>query len=222
MKVSFINNISIAIVSMALTVWGCGKSHDSTSGVEELPYYNEANFTPVWMTSGTVPNDFHQIPSFSLINQKGNEFTEKNLDNKLTVVDFFFTSCPGICPKMTDNMMMVQEAFLTNDLVQIISHSVTPEYDSVEVLQEYASLKGINDEKWHLLTGDRKIIYDLGRNHYFIEEDLGLLKDLNDFIHTENFVLIDHHRRIRGIYNGLNKTSIRQLIADTEMLQKSI
>lgn len=199
----------------------CTKSEKKTNRVNELPYYNDATFTPRWVSSADVPDNFHQVPSFELLNQLGEKVTEKNLNEKVTVVDFFFTTCPGICPKMTSNMLLVQEAFLSNDNVQILSHSVTPEYDSVPILKEYADLKGIEKERWHLLTGERAVIYDLGRNQYFIEEDLGLDKDPEDFIHTENFVLIDQERRIRGIYNGLNKPSVRQLIADVEALLKS-
>jgi len=94
-----------------------------------------------------------------------------------------------------------------------------PKYDSVAVLKKYADLRGVVDDKWHLVTGDRDHIYDLGRNSYFVEEDLGLEKDPDDFLHTENFVLIDKHKYIRGIYNGLNKAAIRQLLKDIKSLR---
>ena len=115
-------------------------------------------------------------------------------------------------------MKLVQEAFEQENNLQIYSHSVTPDYDSVSVLKKYAERQGISSKKWHLLTGEQTMIYDLGRNQYFIEEDLGLDKDPEDFIHTENFVLIDQNKRIRGIYNGLNKSSVNQLIADAKTL----
>ncbi len=217
MNKSFLINNFLALAILFLIV-ACSPVEESTSRVTELPFYEEATFTPQWISEGDVADDFHRIPAFDLINQAGDRITEQHLNDRVTVVDFFFTSCPGICPKMTSNMMMVQEAFLDWDGVMILSHSVTPEYDSIAVLKEYADLKGIQKDKWHLLTGDRSMIYDLGRNHYFIEEDLGLEKDPEDFIHTENFVLIDQNRRIRGIYNGLNKTSVRQLIADVKTL----
>lgn len=209
------------VLVAGLLLIGCQSNRsEKTSRVENLPFYKEATFTPNWLDPNEVPANFHQIPSFSLINQNGDEVTETHLDGKLTVVDFFFTTCPGICPKMTDNMSIVQEAFLDEELVQIFSHSVTPEYDSAEVLLAYADQKGIVNGKWQLLTGKRSTIYDLGRNQYFVEEDLGLEKDPDDFIHTENFILIDSNRRIRGIYNGLNKSSIQQLIADVKTLKK--
>lgn len=217
MNKSFLRNNFFILLTLMLIV-ACQQAEENGSRVAQLPYYKEATFTPEWISSTDVSDDYHQIPEFDLVNQLGETVTEKHLNNRVTIVDFFFTSCPGICPKMTNNMLMVQEAFLSTEDVMILSHSVTPAYDSIPVLKAYADLKGIASEKWHLLTGDRSVIYDLGRNHYFIEEDLGLEKDPEDFIHTENFVLIDQNRRIRGIYNGLNKTSVRQLIADVKTL----
>ncbi|MEO9871200.1 SCO family protein [Ekhidna sp.] len=209
-------------ILLALTAIDCSSPGRETSRVGQLPYYNEATFTPKWFASSKeVPEDFHQIPSFSLINQLGDTLTQKDVDGKIFVTDFFFTTCPGICPKMTSNMLMVQKAFLEDEAIIILSHSVTPGYDSVAILRDYADMKGVVDGKWHLLTGDRNEIYDLGRNQYFVEEDLGLEKEPEDFIHTENFILIDHERRIRGIYNGLNKAAINQLIADIKTLKNS-
>lgn len=221
MKKSYFNN-SILCLAFALVIGGgCTNRNEKTSRVEELPFYKEATFTPQWITEQEVTSDFHQIPPFELVNQMGKMITEQDLDGKVTVVDFFFASCPGICPKMTSNMKLVQKAFMKEADVVILSHSVTPEYDSVSVLKEYAEVNDIVKEEWHLLTGDRTMIYDLGRNQYFVEEDLGLQKNPEDFIHTENFVLIDQHRRIRGIYNGLNKSSVAQLIADMKTLLDS-
>ncbi|MGD1892572.1 MAG: SCO family protein [Cyclobacteriaceae bacterium] len=210
-------------IVFGVSILGCeAPSKKEDSRVDQLPYYNEATFTPVWFeTENEVPDDFHQIPSFSLVNQSGDSISEKDVDGKIFVADFFFTSCPGICPKMTSNMLLVQDAFLDTEKVVLLSHSVTPEYDSIPILKSYAEEKGVVKGKWHLLTGNREEIYDLGRNQYFVEEDLGLEKDPIDFIHTDNFVLLDGSRRIRGIYNGLNKTAINQLITDIKILKKS-
>lgn len=194
---------------------------EKTSRVEELPFYDEATYTPKWIDTENIPADFHQVSAFALLNQNGEKVTEKDMGGKVTVVNFFFTVCPGICPKMMSNMDYVQQAFIDDSDLLIFSHSVTPTYDSVPVLKGYAADKGIVKSTWHLLTGERDVIYDLGRNQYFVEEDLGLEKDPNDFIHTENFVLVDQKRRIRGIYNGLNKSSVRQLIADARLLLES-
>ena len=191
------------------------------SRVETLPYYSEATFTPHWFSSESEElKGFHKIPAFSFTNQEGETVTEKTFEEKIYVVDFFFTSCPGICPKMTENMGLVQKAFLEDDEVLILSHSVTPIADSVSALKRYAVEKEVDSKKWHLVTGDRKEIYDLGRNHYFVEEDLGLEKEPEDFLHTENFILVDKNRHIRGIYNGLNKSSVYQLVADVITLKK--
>ncbi|MCR9250498.1 MAG: SCO family protein [bacterium] len=187
-----------------------------------LPYYDDAFFTPKWYTKAEeVPSNFHKIPSFGLLNQSGETVTEKSFENKIYVADFFFASCPGICPKMTANMTIIQEEFKTDDEVLLLSHSVTPAYDSVSVLNRYGSRNGVIPGKWHLVTGDREEIYNLGRNYYFAEEDLGLQKSTDDFLHTENFLLIDQNRHIRGIYNGLNKTAINQLIEDIKTLKKA-
>ena len=117
-------------------------------------------------------------------------------------------------------MTKIQEAFKNDPELLILSHSVTPSIDSVSVLRDYASKYGVVDHKWHLATGDRTEIYSLGRDYYFVENDLGESKDLDDFLHTENFLLIDKNKHIRGIYNGLNRTSIAQLIVDIKALKK--
>lgn len=209
----------IILLSILLLV-ACNESQPNKSRVETLPFYSEATFTPHWI----APNDeildtFHRISPFKLTNQDGEIVTEKTFEDKIYVVDFFFTICPGICPKMTANMAVLQDEFLQDNDVLLLSHSVTPERDSVSVLKEYAENKGIISQKWHLVTGTQQEIYRLGRKDYFVEEDLGLNKEEDEFLHTENFVLIDKNRHIRGIYNGLNKTSINQLIADIKNLK---
>ena len=154
-----------------------------------------------------------------MINQEGETVTDKTFDNKIYITDFFFTTCPGICPKMTKNMGILQDEFLKDESVLLLSHSVTPTRDSVSVLKNYAQTKGVVSGKWHLVTGTVEEIYKLGRQDYFIEEDMGLEMEEDDFLHTENFVLIDKDKHLRGIYNGLNKASIRQLIADIKTLK---
>lgn len=213
------NNIILFIAIMSLVA--CMEVAQNDSRVEILPFYDEATFTPHWIASNDdVLDTFHRIPPFSLTNQEGETVTEKDFEDKIYVVDFFFTICPGICPKMTANMMGLQEEFLQDDEVLLLSHSVTPERDSVSVLKKYAEDKGVLSRKWHLVTGTQKEIYQLGRKGYFVEENLGLDKEEDEFLHTENFVLIDKNRHIRGIYNGLNKTAINQLIADIKTLKK--
>lgn len=193
------------------------------SRVEQLPYYCSATFSPHWMAADDPRLDtFHRIPPFSLTNQLGQTITEKTFEGKLYVADFFFTTCPGICPKMTANMRGLQAAFADDHDVLLLSHSVTPERDSIPVLLNYGTVMGVNPERWHLVTGDRSLIYHLGRQAYFVEEDLGLEREPEVFLHTENFVLIDTKGYVRGIYNGLNSTDVAQLVADVRMLQADL
>lgn len=184
----------------------------------KLPYYNSSDYTPVW----DVPEvaSFHKIRPFNLVDQEGKPFSEKELDGKITVVDFFFTTCPGICPKMTNSMSKIQEEFKNDDHIQLVSHSVTPDQDPVPVLAAYAKKKNIQYSKWKLLTGDKEEIYNLGRKFYFVEEDLGENNDSSIFLHTENFVLIDKSRIIRGIYNSLDPSSMQALVEDIKVLEK--
>ena len=209
------------MLSLLILVVSCENTEEQTSRVESLPYYNEASFTPQWLKPNSIQVEaFHKIPYFSLIDQEGATITNESFDGKIYVADFFFTTCPGICLKMTDNMSVLQEEFKKDNEVLLLSHSVTPDYDSVAILKKYAVENEVISEKWHLVTGERSEIYDLGRNSYFVEEDLGETKTEEDFLHTENFVLIDKNKHIRGIYNGLNKTAIQQLIADIQTLKK--
>ncbi|KGK31608.1 SCO family protein [Cellulophaga sp. E6(2014)] len=192
-----------------------------TSRVESLPFYKEASFTPHWITPNTPEEKaFHKIPDFKLVNQLGDTLTQQNFDNKIYITDFFFTSCPGICPQMTNSMVALQEKFKNDPNILFLSHSVTPTIDTVEELAKYAKRFGVISNKWHLVTGDKTEIYNLGRNEYFVENDLGIPKDINDFLHSENFLLIDKNKHIRGIYNGLNRASMAQLVVDVQALEK--
>ena len=160
----------------------------------------------------------HKIADFELINQNGETITQDTYENKIYVADFFFTTCQTICPIMTDQMARVQIEILNDDEVMLLSHSVTPEIDSVAQLKRYAIKKGVNDSKWNLVTGDRKQIYDLARKSYLVvkddnSEDYGM-------VHTENFALIDKNKQIRGLYNGISPTSVDSLIQDIKRLKK--
>lgn len=219
MKIRIAHTTVIGILLLFLV--GCiEQPAKKESRVANLPYYQDATFTPYWMaTTDPQLDTFHKISKFELVNQLGDTITETDFDDKIYVADFFFTFCPGICPKMTANMGILQDEFANADDVLLLSHSVTPTRDSVPILKAYAEDKGVIDGKWHLVTGKQKSIYKLGRLDYFVEEDLGVNKDFEEFLHTENFILVDKNRHIRGIYNGLNKASINQLIADIYTLQ---
>lgn len=191
-----------------------------TSRTDYLPYYNEESFTPNWLTPGSKEEvEFHKIPDFELFNQLGDTVTQSTFEDKIYVTNFFFTVCPGICPQMASNMVKVQEEFLNDSDVLLLSHSVMPTTDSIPVLKQYAKNHDVIDNKWHLVTGDKNEIYALGRDQYFVENDLGEPKNIDDFLHTENFLLIDKNKHIRGIYNGLNRASIAQLITDIKALK---
>lgn len=187
-------------------------------GARQLPFYNTATFTPDFVK--TVPGNYHRIRAFTLTAHTGKPFTEKEMDGKICVANFFFASCPGICPRMTANMKVLQDTFLNDKNIQLLSHSVTPTRDSVPALQVYARNNKVIAGKWLLLTGNKNEIYNLGRKYYFAEETLGENSDPSVFLHTENFVLTDKNRHIRGIYNGLSLPAIQSLIADIRVLEK--
>lgn len=187
-----------------------------------LPFINKPDFTPEWISeSDAAYKNIHRIPAFSFTDQDGKIITEKTMDGKIYVADFIFTRCGSICPKMTTNMGLIQSAFNNNnDEVLLLSHSVTPEMDSVPALKKYAEAKGIISGKWHLLTGKENEIYSLAKKQYYAGDTLGYYQSGNEFLHTENFILVDKHRRIRGVYNGTLSVEAERLIDDINTLLK--
>ena len=163
---------------------------------------------------------YHSIADFQLVNQNGETITQENYKDKIYVADFFFTTCPTICPIMTKNMAEIQDVILEDDDVLLLSHSVTPVIDSVAQLKKYALEKGVIDSKWNLVTGDKKQIYQLARKSYLAVKNDGDGGPY-DMIHTENFILVDKERRIRGFYDGTNLEEIDKLLEDLEILRAS-
>ena len=163
---------------------------------------------------------YHTIADFSLTNQNGKTITQRDYKGKIYIADFFFTTCPTICPVMTKNMAGIQEQIIDDDDVLLLSHSVTPVIDSVAQLKKYALEKGVNDAKWNLVTGDKKQIYQLARKSYLAVKSDGDGGPF-DMIHTENFILVDKERRIRGFYDGTKTEEIDRLIQDLEILKVS-
>ena len=161
---------------------------------------------------------YHTIADFSLTNQNGKTITQDDYRDKIYVADFFFTTCLTICPIMTDHMVKIQKELKDDDEVLLLSHTVTPEIDSVAQLKKYALEKGVNDAKWNLVTGDKKEIYDLARKSYLAAKDVPYSE--NDLVHTENFVLVDKKKRIRGFYDGTDPDAIEKLLADIEILKQ--
>jgi len=213
--------IKPVLVSSAMLLLGSISIITATSayGADDLPYYNSKEFTPHWIESGSdALNDFHQIPAFSFTNQDGEEVSEKDFENKIYVAGFFFSTCPGICPMIRSKLAKVQEAFIDDDSVKILQHSIRPNTDTVDLLKAYADKNGILSSKWYLATGERDAIYSLAKSAYFASDDLGNLQNTEDFLHTESLLLIDQNRHIRGIYNGLNSASVDYLIADIKAL----
>lgn len=186
-----------------------------------MPFINQPDFTPEWIAANDPGYaSIHTIPSFSFTDQDGKTVTEKNVTGKIYVADFFFTRCGSICPKMTNNIAVLQNTFKDNDDVIFLSHTVTPEMDSVPVLKNYAEAKGVISGKWHLLTGNKDEIYTLARKQYFAGDTIGYYQAGDEFLHTENFILLDKKRRIRGVYNGTLDIEIERLTDDIRTLLK--
>jgi protein SCO1/2 len=185
-----------------------------------LPIYNPADVNPELVDSTVqYKSKYHTIADFSFVNQNGDTITQKNYEGKIYVADFFFTTCGSICPKMTTNLADVQKAVLNNPKVMLLSHTVFPEVDSIPVLKAYAIKHGVVDRKWNLVTGDKKEIYTMARKSYLAVK-LGRPDQLYDMVHTENFVLVDQKRRVRGFYDGTNKEEIKRLLDDIDFLCK--
>tara|TARA_B110000003_G_scaffold77660_1_gene79202 strand:- start:615 stop:1214 length:600 start_codon:yes stop_codon:yes gene_type:complete len=186
---------------------------------KQLPIYNPSDFNPKYVDRSVRDiTQNHTVKDFNLINQNGNVITSKDYENKIYVVDFFFTRCPSICPIMTDNMKLVQDEYIDDNNIMLLSLSVTPDIDNIEVLKNYATEKGVNDLKWNITTGSKKHIYELARKSYFAVVDQGD-GGLQDFIHTPNFVLVDTKKQIRGIYDGTEDKEISRLIKDINILK---
>ncbi|WP_348798177.1 SCO family protein [Flavobacterium adhaerens] len=183
-----------------------------------LPIYNPSDVNPELVDS-TVQyvSKYHTIADFSFTNQNGKIITQKDYDGKVYVADFFFTTCGSICPKMTTNLVDVQNAIKNNPKVKLLSLTVFPETDSVPALKAYAQKYGVIDAKWNLVTGDKKDIYTMARKSYLAVK-MGKPEELFDMVHTENFVLVDQKKRVRGFYDGTKKEEIQRLIEDINWL----
>ena len=187
---------------------------------EKLKIYNPADVNPrlVDFSMKHITKD-HTIADFELTNQNGEKITNKNYKDKIYVADFFFTRCQTICIAMAYNMSELQDFYKNDDDILFLSHSVTPVIDSVAALKEYADRKGVIDGKWNITTGAKTHIYELARKSYFAVLDEGT-GDENDFIHTEQFVLVDKEKRIRGYYDGTEKEDMEKLKKDILLLKE--
>ena len=188
------------------------------SSTKTLPIFQPSDINPRLVDNSLLHiRKDHKVGGFSLMNQDGIEVTEDSYKGKIYVSDFFFTRCATICPIMTSQMKRIQDAFKEDDRIGLLSHSVTPVMDSVPVLKAYAIDKGAISGKWNITTGSKKEIYKLARKNYFSVLDEGD-GGVQDFIHTEQFVLVDTQKRLRGFYDGTSTTEVDKLIEDIKVL----
>jgi protein SCO1/2 len=214
-----------SIFLFSFLLFSCTTSNDqsdaNSSTAITLPYFNIPDWTPEWIEkTDSQYQQIHQIPAFNFEDQEGSMISNKTVNGKIYIANFFFTSCRGICPKMTSNMYLLQEAFKLDTSILFLSHSVTPESDSVSILKKYAIENKVNSKQWHLLTGPKKDIYDLAKQQYFAGDTIGYYQTGNEFLHTENFILVDQRQRIRGVYNGTLLVEIERIKEDIAILKK--
>jgi protein SCO1/2 len=216
-KQSFFPIILVSIVFLFLVIGGY-RAYTSKKPARVLPTYGQDERDSLAADGKKIPVPVvHTIQDFSFTDQTGKTITPKDFAGKIYVTDFFFTTCPGICPKMTKQMERVYAKYKDNGQVLFLSHTVNPKLDSVPVLAEYAELHQADARKWHFVTGDKKELYDMARYGYFVTATEGDGGE-SDFVHTEKFVLVDKDKRIRGYYNGTDSTDVDKLMIDMNLL----
>jgi protein SCO1 len=212
MKTKYIN---LFLLSLALVVFLYAFFvYDNSKPIRYLPIYGEKEFES---KNGKIDTTFHTIPNFNFTNQNGKKITQKNFNNSVYVADFFFTTCHSICPVMSTQIQRVAEKFKGNSEVKFLSHTVDPETDTVEQLNRYSIEHKADANQWMFVTGNKKELYDIARTGYLLDASIGN-GGPDDFIHTQNFALIDKDNRIRGYYDGTNTKEVDQLIKDIELL----
>lgn len=190
-------------------------------GVGFLGYYYYA-YKEVPKHLPIFGNPGHHVESFSFTNQDGKTITDKDMDGKIYVVEYFYTTCQGICPKMNENMVLVAQAFRGQPDVAILSHTVKPEEDSIQLLKEYSLKYDADPNQWNFVTGTREELYRMAISSYLVPVDIDSnnINKTPEFIHSEKFVLVDKDKQIRGIYDGTKKNEVNSLIHDIGELQK--
>lgn len=190
----------------------------NNDGQSALPYLGRHNYVEKTVNDQTVVDTlYHKVADFSFIDQDSSVVTPSTFEGQVYVTDFFFTSCPTICPVMKTQMLRVYEAFQDNDEVAFLSHTIDPEYDTVALLHEYAERLGVSSDKWHFVTGEKDAIYEMGLKSYMVtalEDD----EEPGGFIHSGAFILVDKDKHIRGMYDGTEKEKVDLLIRDIEKL----
>ena len=202
-------------VMAVVLLWGACKFNNTNT----LPIYGNRQAETKVVNGQTVTDTVYQtIPPIKFINQYGDSISDKNLAGKIYVADFFFTSCPSICPIMQRNMLNVYNAFKSNNDVKILSYTIDPKYDSVPVLKKYADKLGVTGNSWWFLQGKKDDTYRIAEKNYLV----AVSKDTTvagGYVHQGYFVLIDKEKRVRGSYDGTNQQQVAQLIADIKTLQ---
>ncbi len=177
-----------------------------------LPYFGKKNAK----TADTV---YHTIKPFCFTNQYNQKVTEQTTNNKIYVADFFFTTCKSICPIMSNQLERVYQEFKNDTMFLILSHTVEPEIDSVPILKAYANLHHVCNKNWLFLTGEKKHLYQMARQSYLLNNEQGN-GDEDDFIHTQNFALVDTEKHLRGFYDGTDSVEVTRLITDIKLLKQ--
>lgn len=203
--------LALGIIAVAYYVWHVNQQGGA---LRQLPIFNPI---AAELQNNIAPNDNHKVKDFKVVNQYGDTITRKDFSGKITVVDFFFTTCQGICPKMTNQMDRVMVKYRKDDRVLLLSHTVNPENDSVSVLRAYAEKHIKEKGKWHFVTGDKAHLYDLARTSYLLSDTRGD-GGKEDFVHSNNFALVDHNGYIRGMYDGTDPKDVDRLLAEMDVL----
>lgn len=212
MKPKFIN-VALLVLATGIFVYAFF-IYDTDKPIRYLPIFGEKSYES---RNGKSDTTYHTIQNFSFTNQDGKTVTEKNFDGCVYVTDFFFTTCHSICPIMSVQMERVTKHFNGNPEVKFLSHTVDPEIDTVEQLKAYAIKHNADSKQWMFVTGEKKALYNIARTSYLLDASEGN-GGPDDFIHTQNFALIDKDKRIRGYYDGTDSTQINQLIKDIDLL----
>jgi protein SCO1/2 len=209
------NKLKTILFFLAPLIWSCSSTIEDQKKERLLPIYGEKKLSG---EAGSTDTLFHQIGNFSFTNQYGESVDQSITQDKIYIADFFFATCQSICPKMSTQLTRLQDSIMSQNDVIILSHTVNPMHDTVEVLKIYGEKYRAKKGKWHLLTGDRKEIYSLAKNDYLVnalednESDEG-------FLHSELFLLVDKQKRVRGLYDGTDSLQVDKLIRDLKILK---
>lgn len=208
-------------VYLIIFISSCSVDSEQNRGESQLPYLGRHDYVEKTVNNQTIVDTlYHQVADFSFVDQDSSIITPETFNNKVYVTDFFFTSCPTICPVMKTQMLRVYEAFKDNDEVVLLSHTIDPAYDTVALLHDYADRLGVSSDKWHFVTGDKDQIYDMGLKSYMVTA----MEDNNEpggFIHSGAFILVDKDKHIRGMYDGTKPDQVDILIKDIQKLLNS-